>query len=613
MPLVVIALRSLATRGVWFWGDQALIDIEARDSLLGRNLLGVYDRYGWHHLGPLWLLLLGVARWLGGGSPEAVIFGSCVIQAVAAAAIVVVAARLRPGLTGWWSALVLLGCEWSLGLDRLGTVWAPYSIALPAALFVLLTAHVVASPKPWPATVAAAACGTFLLQTDISTIVLVAVLVLATPLLRFATRARARARPGSGPNAGRRRFVQPGWGWSAGNWRLGAAALAVVLGVLWLPPAIEQLTTSPGNVVQVYRFLSTHPSDQSLEPSLSAAGTVFGSFPLRTGERSGKRDADPNWLIGKQIWQRPWFFAYILLTIGAAALAVLRRQRQALAVAATSCIAIVAAGWSFDLIYGPLYPYLVFWTGALVTPAWVASWLALAPAPRALPGRRVPALLGLAASRRWTTLSVPLATLAAAGAVSTAFVIYPFPLTGITSLLGRRSWQAVSADVLAPRVKTLYIDLANADAMPEAAAIADQAVQRGRRVEVNRAALYFFDPSFAPTAKAQLKVLVCCGVHDPGPPPHGLWFSARVGGQRIYTSDPPGGPRPSSPSQFRQAPVRNTKVVGHLVDHSPGDQPHELGFGVGQSADRPAEDRDPVGHGPPIGGPSLQVDPLVKT
>ena len=44
-----------------------MIDLEARDSLLGRNLLGVYDRYEWHHLGPLWLLALGVVRWAGGG------------------------------------------------------------------------------------------------------------------------------------------------------------------------------------------------------------------------------------------------------------------------------------------------------------------------------------------------------------------------------------------------------------------------------------------------------------------------------------------------------------------------------------------------------------------
>jgi hypothetical protein len=611
MPLVIEAVRAAATRGVWFWGDQALIDIEARDSLLGRNLLGVYDRYGWHHLGPLWLMLLGISRWLGGGSPEAVILGSCVLQAVAAAAIVVVAARLRPGLTGWWAALVLLGCEWSLGLDRLATVWAPYSIALPTALFVLLIAHVVVSPKPWAPTIAAAVCASFLLQTDISTIVVVTVLVLAAPLLRLAT--RARPRPSTRSDAGRRWSVQPGWGWSSGNWRVGAASLVAVVAVLWLPPGIEQLTTSPGNVVQVYRFLSTHPADQSFETSLAAAGTVFGSFPFRGGERSGKRDADPHWLVDRPIWERPWYLAYLLLTIGTAALAILRRQRQALALAATSCVAILAAGWSFALIYGPLYPYLVFWTGALVVPAWVACWLALAPAPRPVPGRRASALLRFAATHRWAGLAVPLATLAAAASVSTAFVVYPFPLTGATSVLGRRSWQAVSADVLAPRVKVLYIDIVSPDAMPEAAAIADQALRRGRRVEVDRAALYFLDPSFAPTAKAQLKVFVCCGFPDPGRPPRGLWFSARVGGQAIYTSARPGGSGRSGPSEFREPPVRDTEVVGHLVNNSPGHQPDQLRLGGRESADRPAEDRDPVRHGPSIGGPSLQVDPLIKT
>src|ERR1019366_2705544 len=58
LPLLAAALRAGLTQGgTWFWGDQALIDLEARNSLVGRNLLGVYDRYGWHHLGPLWLAL----------------------------------------------------------------------------------------------------------------------------------------------------------------------------------------------------------------------------------------------------------------------------------------------------------------------------------------------------------------------------------------------------------------------------------------------------------------------------------------------------------------------------------------------------------------------------
>ena len=124
-PVLVGAARAWSNRaGIWFWGDQALIDIEARNSLSGHNLVGVYDRYGWHHLGPLWLQVLGLFRWLGGGSAVAVAFGFYALQALAVVGIVMVAYRLRPGLTAWWAALVLLGYEWSFGLERLGTVWA---------------------------------------------------------------------------------------------------------------------------------------------------------------------------------------------------------------------------------------------------------------------------------------------------------------------------------------------------------------------------------------------------------------------------------------------------------------------------------------------------------
>ena len=94
----------------------------------------------------------------------------------------------------------------------------------------------------------------------------------------------------------------------------------------------------------------------------------------------------------------------------------------------------------------------------------------------------------------------------------------------------------MAAAALAPGVRTLYVDIVNADAMPDAAAIADQAVRHGLRVEVNRAALYFLDPSFAPTSVAQLKVIVCCGRSDPGPAPAGAEFRGKVGGQRIYIS-----------------------------------------------------------------------------
>jgi hypothetical protein len=546
MPLVVAAVRICASNAnIWFWGDQALIDIEAHSSILGRNLLGVYDRYGWHHPGPIWLLTLGVFRELGGGSSLALVLGYYVVQAAAAASIAVVAGRLRPGLTKWWTALAVVGYEWSFGIERLGTVWAPYAIALPTALLVLLVADVVANRNPWPATIGAAICATFLCQTDISTVVLVVVLVLVTPVLRMAAHVRVPER--AEDRAGARRWsIEPGWGWSGGNWRLGAAALVASAVVLWLPPVIQQFSTHPGNLEAVYRFVAAHPGNHTLKTSLKAEGTVFGSFPFRLGEQGASRDASPPWLVVRPLRQSPWYLAYLSVTLVAGTYAVQRRKRAAFSLLAMSGIAMLAAGWSVRFVYGPLYPYLVLWTGALVIPAWTAWWLALAPpgasgpglAPSGAlgPGDRRGALLPRVASRRGVHFAVPVAALVAATAVSSAFVLSPVPMTGVPSLLAHRSWETVASAALAPGVKTVYVDIANPDAMPEAAAIADQALRHGRRVEINQSALYFSDPSFVRRSEAQLSVVVCCGRGDPGEPPAGMRFRRKVGGQDIYIS-----------------------------------------------------------------------------
>lgn len=558
LPLVAEAVRAGTTHaGTWFWGDQALIDLEAHNSLIGRNLLGVYDRYGWHHLGPFWLALLGVFRWLGAGSAVALVVGNDLVQAAVAAAIVVVVMRLRPGLTGWWAALVLLGYEWSFGAERLGTVWAPYAIALPAALLVLLVADIVSSRGPWPPTVGAAVCASFLCQTDISTAVVVGALVVATPVLRLAAGARLRRsadRPrGVARAVGGLWKFQPGWGWATARWRRSLAVLVVVVVVVWLPTIIQQFTTSPGNIVQVYRFLSKHPGHQPWTDALQAAGTIFGSFPLRLGEQVSKRDSDPAWLVAGSVWQRPWFLAYLVVTAGAAVYGFVRRRRAAASLAAATAVAMLAAVWSVHLAYGPLYPYLVLWTGALVVPALTGWWLALAPplasavttkassaTTKASAGRDRTAGRSwgarLVGASRPSGLVLPAVTLAAALAMGGAFGATSDPMAGSPSHLARKSWESVAAAALVPGVRTIYVDIVNADAMPDAAAIADQAVRHGLRVEVNRAALYFLDPSFAPTSVAQLEVIVCCGRSDPRRAPAGAEFKAKVGGQRIYIS-----------------------------------------------------------------------------
>ena len=453
LPLLAATVRAGTTRaGTWFWGDQALIDLEAHNSLIGRNLLGVYDRYGWHHLGPLWLAVLGVFRWLGAGSSVALVVGNDLVQAAAAAAIVVVATRLRPGLFGWWAALAVLGYEWSFGVERLGTVWAPYAIALPAALLVLLVADIVSSRDPWPPTIGAAICATFLCQTDISTVVVVGALVLVTPVLRLAAGARLRPAGDRARRPGGLWSFQPGWGWATGKWRRSLAVLVVVLVVLWLPPLVQQLTTSPGNVVQVYRFFSKHPGHQPWTSALEAAGTVFGSFPLRLGEKVAKRDSDPAWLVARSLWGRPWYVAYLLVSVGAAVYGFVRRQRAAASLAAATVVAMLAAGWSVHLAYGPLYPYLVLWTGALVVPALTGCWLALtppspsrSPSPsRAVPPSRTPrSARDRLAPKAWPAhlvgtpgrpgLVLPALSIAAALAVSGAFGATSDPMAGAPS------------------------------------------------------------------------------------------------------------------------------------------------------------------------------------
>ncbi len=563
-PLLVGAFKDWSGRaGIWFWGDQALIDLEAHNSLVGRDLLGVYDRYGWHHLGPVWLQLLGVARWLGGGSPVAVSLGFYALQAVAVVAIVVVAHRLRPGLTGWWAAVVLLGYEWSFGLERLGTVWAPYAIALPAALLVLLVADVAVSRDPWPSTIAAAICASFLCQTDISTVVLVLVLVVAAPFLRVTSRAglRVDARGPSDTSSGDR-----AWGW-ARNWRSRAATLAAVLGVVWLPTMVQQVSTSPGNLVQAYRFLTTHHSARTVRVSVKAADTLFGLFPFRLEEQPANRDANPSWLLHHSVWEHPWYLAYIAGAIMIGVAALLLRKLPALALAGSTTVAILAAGWSILLVYGPLFPYLVMWTGALVIPAWVAAWLVVAPVLPSPTLREAPEAGGTASPRprrlRVPAASVPAIGVAAVGVVvattvCAGFAVSHTPLTDGSAHLARSSWNAVAEMALGPEVKTIYVDIGNRDAMPEAAAIADQAVRHHRRVELNQAALYFLDPSFAPRWVPQLRVVVCCGRGDPSRPAPGLTFRGQIGDQRIYVLA--GGPAKRS---LPATPALRVPGVGH--------------------------------------------------
>ena len=122
-------------------------------------------------------------------------------------------------------------------------------------------------------------------------------------------------------------------------------------------------------------------------------------------------------------FDHPWFLAYFAGTVIAAVVALGRGRLPGLALAATSAVAMLAAGWSVLLVYGPLFPYLVIWAGALVVPTWVTAWLVLAP----LPADQAEPSAQHALPSSGKGLVVPLASLAAVTAISIAFAVGPYP------------------------------------------------------------------------------------------------------------------------------------------------------------------------------------------
>ena len=65
--------------------------------------------------------------------------------------------------------------------------------------------------------------------------------------------------------------------------------------------------------------------------------------------RSGSHDADPAWLVAAPLWQQPWYLFYIVVNVGAAIVALVRRCRSAFALAAATALAMMAAASSLPL------------------------------------------------------------------------------------------------------------------------------------------------------------------------------------------------------------------------------------------------------------------------
>jgi hypothetical protein len=320
--------------------------------------------------------LLALPYRLSGSTSIGLWIGAALINALAIVAIALIAKR-----HGGTSLMIvtLIGCTVlmrALGADFLRNPWNPY---LPVFAFgaLIFLVWAMACGDAWALPVAAAVA-TFCAQTHI------AFLPLALPLwligtawlIWIATRGESRngiRRPS------RRSIVQA------------AIATVAVLFVMWLPPLLEQVTHSPGNISKVIKYLR-HPPPGPRHTMLEGLRVVFGQFwvlpewvkgPARANPFSGEpplidRSPVPVLVLGfvlatVVLWrrrrvdtngdERGWRLAVIIaVTLGLGVVSVARttgaaydyRTRWTLLVAMLATAVSVWAGWLIVAPYASL-------------------------------------------------------------------------------------------------------------------------------------------------------------------------------------------------------------------------------------------------------------------
>jgi hypothetical protein len=392
VPLA-IALVAL-TSPPWYPSlDWAMTALRVRDvPTADRPLVGLAGRLTGHgvqgsHPGPLSFYALWPVFRLLGGSGWALLAATATLNTAAVGAALWIARRRAgaAGLVGLAAGLAVL--LHGYGIERLTEPWNPYLPLLWWIVFLLAAWSVLCDDLPLlPLAVFA---GSLCAQTHVpylgSVGCLLAVLTAAVAL---------RARRATGPD--RRRALR----WAG----LGAAVLVV----LWLPPVIDEVTGSPGNLT-IIRESFVHPPGPEL--GLTSATLDVWLSLLDVSQLARHTPSFEEAPIGSSL-----VGGAVLALWAAAAVAAWRRRRSEPVLwrlHMVVALALVLGLASVSRIYGSVYAYLLLggWGTALLV-VLATGWTAAVLWSRAPAGRRP----------RWAPTAA-VAVLAAAGLVSSATLV----------------------------------------------------------------------------------------------------------------------------------------------------------------------------------------------
>jgi hypothetical protein len=343
LPTLVFILRS-----PWPDGsaddDLAILELRTMEAGRGRHLVGPYSRFGWSHPGPAEFYLLYPFHLLSGRKTAGLGLGAVFANIAAAAGLAWVAVRILGTRRGAILVLLFPGLVLTLGPGGAGSAWNPHITVLPFALYLVLAAAVaLEGPGYLPA---AAVVGSFLVQTHLGYAPVTAAVAIAA-LWEWRRRRDVRAE------------------WPRLQKRL--AVTAVLLFVMWLPPLVEQIRESPGNMTLIARFLGW---SRTLHTFAEVSGAMVGplaSVPLRLAtllvpSTSDNRSSGSGTLV----------LLLVALLPLARSVAARRGDAPARVLSTLGLTSLVVAYWSVFSIRGEIFDYLVLWVAAAGFLGWAA-------------------------------------------------------------------------------------------------------------------------------------------------------------------------------------------------------------------------------------------------
>jgi hypothetical protein len=400
---IILARLALApSHRIYLPDDLALIDLHTRRALQWKQQLGVFDRYDWNHPGPTYFYLLSVAYRVFGSGAQAMFIGATAINALAAVGCVEVVRRRTTPARALWAAVWVCALASLMATESMGSItysegalgalvspWNPMVVIFPLLLFFLLCAAAI--DRSLLSLGAAVLVGSFVVQTNISTLPLLAGVVVVTVVIGVVTAVTDRRKARSSAVLGvqltglpeapiRPERVRPRW-----HGRALVAGGMLVFVLMWLPPVIQQLTNHPGNFTLIYRFFTEGHKHWPFPFALRAMASVFGVLLV-----------GPSEIMSSYLGRTPH---HAVLAYGAAAVVLLigvvvtvvgirQRQRFAAGLAFLSLVGSVAMVLGITRVVNYIYGYLVIWAIVVPIAALISLGMVRVPSPARSAARR---------------------------------------------------------------------------------------------------------------------------------------------------------------------------------------------------------------------------------